>query len=100
MSSVGQSRALSRSHSPSIGGVSELMRDPAVTDDAVIRSRVQSPNAVHASVSIFAPYSSLLRKSSRKKTYRPANEASVVHPLGRKGCWMQAAYSFIIMEDF
>ncbi|XP_059058410.1 transmembrane and coiled-coil domains protein 2 [Achroia grisella] len=45
----GHSKASSRSQSPS---AAELARDPAVvTDDAVIRSRVQSPSTVHHVVS-------------------------------------------------
>ncbi|XP_050685619.1 transmembrane and coiled-coil domains protein 2 isoform X2 [Leptidea sinapis] len=42
--SHGQSKGSSRSQSPS---TADLARDPAVTDDAVIRSRVQSPSTVH-----------------------------------------------------
>lgn len=40
----GHSKGSSRSQSPS---TAELARDPAVTDDAVIRSRVQSPSTAH-----------------------------------------------------
>ncbi|CAK1546713.1 unnamed protein product [Leptosia nina] len=40
----GHSKGSSRSQSPS---TAELARDPAVTDDSVIRSRVQSPSTVH-----------------------------------------------------
>ncbi|XP_045507356.1 transmembrane and coiled-coil domains protein 2 isoform X5 [Colias croceus] len=44
--SHGHSKGSSRSQSPS---TAELSRDPAVTDDAVIRSRVQSPTVHHVS---------------------------------------------------
>ncbi|XP_045486615.1 transmembrane and coiled-coil domains protein 2 isoform X2 [Pieris rapae] len=40
----GHSKASSRSQSPS---TVDLARDPALTDDALIRSRVQSPSTVH-----------------------------------------------------
>lgn len=47
---TGHSKGSSRSQSPS---TTELSRDPAVvTDDAVIRSRVQSPSTVHHVVSV------------------------------------------------
>lgn len=46
----GHSKGSSRSQSPS---TADLARDPAVvTDDAVIRSRVQSPSTVHHVVSV------------------------------------------------
>lgn len=52
--SHGHSKGSSRSQSPS---TADLARDPAVlTDDAVIRSRVQSPSTAHHVVSVsFAP---------------------------------------------
>lgn len=46
----GHSKGSSRSQSPS---TADLARDPAVvTDDAVIRSRVQSPSTAHHVVSV------------------------------------------------